>query len=389
MILSVPTTWENSYLSRLKNYPEVGWLYGSLPTEIIGSGRQTALLPAVVREGASEHIRQAHRLGFKFNYLLNTSCLGNREYTGDFHRAMLRYMEWIAGQNPDMITVTLPFIAQIIKKQFPSLKISVSKYANVDSLEKAKYWEDLGADEITIPDDNLNRDFKMLRLLRENLRCGMQVFTNLACLMGCPFAQHHANLTSHGAQRHEETDGVYLDYCLANCKSIRVRRPVEIIKSGWIRPEDLHHYEELGYTKFKLVDRSLTSRGLLKRVKAYSERKYTGNLADIICLHTKRTEHRFAAAGLEAKEPAIKEKLRLMGDAIFAAERICIDNQKLDGFLDGIKKIDCRYLSCDRCGYCERYAQKAISFSGPDREEATRRTDLFLEKMITSEIFQS
>ena len=38
-----------------------------------------------------------------------------------------------------MITVTLPFITQIIKKQFPSLKISVSKYANVDSLEKAKY----------------------------------------------------------------------------------------------------------------------------------------------------------------------------------------------------------------------------------------------------------
>ena len=77
-----------------------------------------------------------------------------------------------------------------------------------------------------------------------------------------------------------------------------------------------------------------------------------------------------------------------MGDAIFAAERICIDNQKLEGFIDGIKKIDCRYLSCDRCGYCERYAQKAISFSRPDQEEATRRTDLFLEKMVTSEIFQ-
>jgi collagenase-like PrtC family protease len=388
MILSVPTTWENNYLSRLKKYPEVGWLYGSLPTEIVGSGRQTALLPAVDREGASEHIRQAHRLGFKFNYLINTSCLGNREYTGDFHRPMLKYMEWIAEQKPDLVTVTLPFIAQIIKKQFSSLKISVSKYANVDSLEKAKFWEDLGADEITIPDDNLNRDFKMLRLMRENLSCGMQVFTNLACLLGCPFANHHANLTSHGAQRHEQADGVYLEYCLANCKSIRVRRPVEIIKSGWIRPEDLHHYEELGISKFKLVDRSLTSRGLLKRVKAYSERKYVGNLADIICLHTKRTEHRFAAASLEAKDPTIREKLRLMGDAIFAAERIRIDNQKLDGFLEGIKKIDCRYLSCDRCAYCERFAKKAISFSGPDREEANRRTDLFLDKMTTSELFQ-
>ncbi len=388
MSLSVPTTWENDYLVRVKKYPQVGWLFGSLPTEVVGSGRQTSLLPAVNRDGAAEHIRQAQRLGLKFNYLINTSCLGNREYTKNFHPAMLKYIEWVAEQNPDLVTVTLPFIAQIIKKQFPSLKISVSKYANVDSLAKAKFWEDLGADEITIPDDNLNRDFKMLRLMRENLSCGFQVFTNLACLRGCPFAQHHANLTSHGAQRHEETDGVYLDYCLANCKNIRVRRPVEIIKSGWIRPEDLHHYEELGFTKFKLVDRSLTPRGLLKRIKAYSERKYEGNLADIICLHTRKTEHRFASAGLEAKEPGIKEKLRLMGDAIFAAEKIHIDNQKLDGFLDGIKKIDCHYVSCDRCGYCERYAQQAITFSASDKKEALRRSDLFLQKMTSSEIFE-
>jgi collagenase-like PrtC family protease len=388
MILSVPTTWEESYLVRLKEYPEVGWLYGSLPTEIVGSGRQAALLPAVNRDAAAGHIRQAQRLGFKFNYLLNTSCLGNREYTGDFHRAMLRYIEWVAEQNPDMITVTLPFIAQIIKNQFPSLKISVSKYANVDSLEKAKFWEELGADEITIPDDSLSRDFRMLRLMRKNLRCGIQIFANLACLRGCPFANHHANLASHGAQLHEEAGGVYLEYCLANCKNIRVRRPVEIIKSGWIRPEDLHHYEEIGIAKFKLVDRSLTSRALLRRVKAYSERTYTGNLADIICLHTKRSEHRFAAGRLEAKEEGLREKLRLMGDAIFAAEKIYIDNQKLDGFVDGIKKINCRYVSCDRCGYCERYAEKAITFSLLDQEEAIRRSDLFLSKMTSSEIFQ-
>jgi len=386
MILSVPTTWEDNYLVRLKEYPPVGWLYGSLPTEIVGSGRQTALLPAIDRERATEHIREAHRLGFKFNYLLNTSCLGNREYTRDFHRMLLKYIEWVAEQEPDMVTVTLPFLAQIIKRQFSPLKISVSKYANVNSLQKAKFWEDLGADEITVPDDDLNRDFKMLRLLRENLYCGMQVFTNLACLTGCPFANHHANLT-HGAQRHEEAGGVYLEYCLANCKSIRVRSPVEIVKSGWIRPEDLGHYEEIGIDKFKLVDRSLTARALLKRVKAYSERKYTGNLADIICLHTKRTEHRFAAASLEAREPGIRENLRLMGDAIFAAEKIYIDNQKLDGFLGGIKKIDCRYVSCDRCGYCERYAQKAVRFSSSDQEDAIRRSDLFLEKMTSSEIF--
>ncbi len=257
----------------------------------------------------------------------------------------------------------------------------------MDSLEKAKFWEDLGADEVVIPDDGPSRDFKMLRLMRQNLACEIRVFVNLACLRGCPFAPYHANLASHGSQCQEEAGGFYVDSCLVNCKNIRVKNPVEIIKSGWIRPEDLHHYEEMGITKFKLVDRSLTARGLLKRVKAYSERKYEGNLADILCLHTRRTEHRFLP-GAKAMGPAARDNLRQMGDAIFAAEKISIDNQKLDGFLNGLKKIDCRYLSCDQCGYCERFAAKAITIAPEDKEEAVRRSDLFLEKITSSELFQ-
>lgn len=387
MILSVPTTWEDDYLLRLKEYPAAGWVYGSLPAEVVGSGRQATLLPTVDRERGAEHIKQARRLGLKFNYLINTACLGNREYTGDFHGAMLKYIEWVAEQAPDMVTVTIPFIAQIVKKQFPALKLCAGKYANVDSLEKAKFWEDLGADEVVIPDDGPGRDFKLLRLMRQNLRCEIQVFANLACMRGCPFAHYHANLASHGSQRHEEAGGVYVDSCLVNCKNIRVRNPVEIIKSGWVRPEDLHHYEAIGITKFKLVDRSLKARGLLKRVKAYSERKYEGNLADIICLHTRRTEHRFMP-GAKSMDPDARETLRQMGDAIFAAEKIYIDNRKLDGFFDGLKKIDCRYTSCEKCGYCERFAKKAITISPEDSEEAIRRSNLFLNKITTSELFQ-
>ncbi len=387
MILSVPTTWEDDYLFRLKEYPSVGWVYGSVPTEVVGSGRQASLLPTVERDQATDHIKQAQRLGLKFNYLVNTACLGNREYRGDFHGAITKYLEWVAEQAPDRVTVTIPFIAQIIIKQFPTLKVCVGKYANVDSLEKARFWEDLGVDEIVIPDDGPSRDFKLLRLMRQNLHCEIQVFANLACLRGCPFAHYHANLASHGSQPHEEAGGIYVDSCLVNCKNIRVKSPVEIIKSGWIRPEDLHHYEEIGISKFKLVDRSLTARGLLKRIKAYSERKYQGNLADIICLHTRRSEHRFLP-GARAMDRNARENLRQMGDAIFAAEKTFIDNQKLDGFFNGLKKIDCRYVSCDKCGYCERFAQKAITIAPDDRDEAVRRSDLFLEKITSSEMFQ-
>ena len=87
-------------------------------------------------------------------------------------------------------------------------------------------------------------------------------------------------------------------------------------------------------------------------------------------------------------DPTARENLRQMGDAIFAAEKTFIDNQKLEGFFNGLKKIDCRYVACEKCGYCERFAQKAITISASDRAEAIRRSDLFLGKLTSSELFQ-
>jgi glycine betaine catabolism B len=55
-----------------------------------------------------------------------------------------------------------------------------------------------------------------------------------------------------------------------------------IIKSAWIRPEDLPAYEAMGYTTFKLLERGIPSAELLRRVKAYSERRFDGNLAELL-----------------------------------------------------------------------------------------------------------
>jgi len=47
-------------------------------------------------------------------------------------------------------------------------------------------------------------------------------------------------------------------------------------------PEDLHYYEKLGYETFKIVERNTPTQILLERVKAYSERRYDGNLLDLV-----------------------------------------------------------------------------------------------------------
>jgi len=44
----------------------------------------------------------------------------------------------------------------------------------------------------------------------------------------------------------------------------------------------LTHYEEIGIKSFKIGGRRLPTAKILESVKAYSEKKYYGNLADII-----------------------------------------------------------------------------------------------------------
>ena len=53
--------------------------------------------------------------------------------------------------------------------------------------------------------------------------------------------------------------------------------------SDWVRPEDVHHYEELcnktgKNLTLKLTDRARTTDWLTEVVKAYAEKSYNGNL---------------------------------------------------------------------------------------------------------------
>ena len=40
------------------------------------------------------------------------------------------------------------------------------------------------------------------------------------------------------------------------CLDYRLREPVNYVRANWIRPEDLHHYESLGFHNFKIVERN-------------------------------------------------------------------------------------------------------------------------------------
>lgn len=48
---------------------------------------------------------------------------------------------------------------------------------------------------------------------------------------------------------------------------------------------------------------------------------------------------------------------------------VYIDNGALDGFLAGMKGINCREMDCSTCGYCAGWTQKAVRVDEKYRDE--------------------
>ncbi|MEK7485680.1 MAG: U32 family peptidase [Planctomycetota bacterium] len=386
MLFSVATNFEEDLVSKIKEYP-VDELYGKLSSDIVGGGRSSYMLAPLSKKKLIHHIAVARKCNIGFNYLLNAACLDNIEITRKGQKKIRKLLDWIVDTGANAVTVTNSLLLRMLKKDYPQLKVRISVFVGIDHLQKAKYWEDLGADTICLDSLTVNREFKTLKLLRKALHCELELLVNNNCLQSCSMSQTHMNLLAHSSQSTHQNKGFVIDHCLLECSKMKVKEPVNYIRSDWIRPEDLKYYEELGFHRFKIVERNLPTPIMVKRVKAYSEQNYEGNLIDLIQPygHTKNeTPQKYKAHHLLWKffflfKP-FKVNLRKLDLFRQLAETkgmltdlqgeppVVIDNKKLDGFLERFMKLGCRDVNCDDCQHCHSYAKQAITINPNYRE---------------------
>lgn len=149
MSLAIPTNWDDGLISGLPR-DKVLEVYGKLAADFVGGGRASFILPPVSRKKVAVHIAKIHKHGFKFNYLLNAVCMGNRELERQGQQKIISLVDWLVKAEVDLVTVSVPFMFRLIKDNFPSLKINVSVQANVNSVKEAMAWDELGANKITL-----------------------------------------------------------------------------------------------------------------------------------------------------------------------------------------------------------------------------------------------
>ena len=388
MKIRLGSNWDITSLDALKG-TSVDALFGKLPFDVVGGARPGFVLPQVDRNYVGRYIKACHERGLEFSYLLNAPCLGNLQYSKKGYGQLIELLEWIDQSRADAVTIGLPYLIDLVRKRFPRLKVKVSTTARVNTVRKALQYEDMGVEEIII-DEHINREFKTLEAIRKAVKCNLELIVNNICLWQCPYNYEHVNHDGHASREGEEEDYCYLQYPGYLCLYRKLTDPVELLKSPWIRPEDIPHYEGIGYEHFKITERFKKTSLLLEHVKAYENRRYDGNLLDLFTLPRKGA---FTPVHLEY---FIKpEHVNIMKiselEKVFdleVRELIQMDNRKLDGFIEFFKKNDCNQTTCSACRYCETVFKRVAVVNEEGVKKASRRVRDFSDKLLTGEIFE-
>ena len=358
--LSVPASWEPAELDGLlqinQEYRSVFEVFGSLRRSAAGSAHSTASIRGRchTRGEVESFVRAIQAKGIRFNYVLNASCLGNMEYSKTQRAKLVEELEWIVAIS-DSVTVAIPYLIELLKKRFP-IEIVVSVVAGINTVRQAKFYEELGADRLTL-DISVNRNFSLLEAVREAVGCEIELLVNDGCLLHCPYRNYHYNIGSHASQ---ECDIFYMEYPVLKCLLHRLRDPVEFLKMPWIRPEDLETYSAYA-SVFKIAGREKPTDWILNCVRAYSEGRYKANLLDLITF-VSAGSHEFSAA--------------MAGDA----PTIYIDNAELNGFLDHFKRTPC--LDCETCRYCETVAARVLKANDAEVNRQVHALERFLPYVL-------
>lgn len=386
-MFSVATNFDPLLLPQIKDF-NVYEVYGKLTKDIIGGCRPTVVLGNIDRKKLEKEISTAHSYGIEFNYILNSSCLNNIEYSRYGVREINKLLDYLCQLKVDTVTVTIPYLAKYIRTNFPKLKISVSTLSGVDNIKKYELWQDLGADSINLA-VSVNRNFELLAQLNKRAKCKTKIMVNQCCELDCIYYNYHTNINSHQTQK---LFGFPLDFCSFNCKYRRTKDVSQLLSSPWIRPEDLEIYEKYGIKLFKIVQRQDPTEKLVRSTKAYFQRKYDGNLLDImnfvynqnVSFWRDFSVAKYFKYALYLFKPwsvnlfKVYKLSKLLDDDY----ELFIDNKKLQGFLERFLKNPCNISSCASCDYCKKYTDLAISFNTQKREKLLKNYEDIIDLFV-------
>jgi collagenase-like PrtC family protease len=268
-------------------------------------------------------------MGIKLDLLFNANCYGGKAVSVFLENrvcSVIDHLNDTAG-GIDAVTTTSPAIAHTVRTHFPDIDVRASVNMRIGTVKGMEYIAHL-FDSFYVQRE-YNRDIAHIKeLLAWAEANGKNLFmlANSGCMNFCSGQTFHDNMVAH-EQEIDETENTkgWIPHMCWNFLKERDNW-VSVLENSWIRPEDLHHYDNL-FPVVKLATRMHAYPAMV--IKAYVEREFKGNLLDL-----------FEPGYGPAFAPYI------------------IDNTKFSE--DWFEKTSSCSKACHECGYCKEVLDKVL-----------------------------
>ncbi len=283
---SIPANFQEATIEEIgkhnKNWDfPVKEVYGSLNPSIFGSGRSDSYIRSIDYNSLEKYVAACKKNEIDFNYTLNFTCDSNLEFRPHGKRKVIKFLRKLNSLGVGRFTTALPSILDLLNEYVPDAKVSISVVSDVDSLIRLNAFQASSVQRIMLPEFMNRKLARLERLIAQGRRVGVNFGTivNSTCLIDCPFRNFHYIFSSHksGGKLYHP-----VDYWATRCTLTKINDPVEILKMGWIRPEDIDYYAKMGIDVFKIAGREMKKANFIKTVDIYNQRSFDGNLWELL-----------------------------------------------------------------------------------------------------------
>ncbi|HIJ90462.1 MAG: hypothetical protein OEV89_06805 [Desulfobulbaceae bacterium] len=340
LLLDVPFLPDPHYVEFLAELqPALHSVHFSLFLDILPDGRhRSGDIPTFAELAAA-----LSRLPTPKKYGLLNSRFHHPHLYGDktaLHRIIKSLDTLVTAGTLHGITIVDFYLLQAISDTSPEVASQLEAVPGVncmlDSFDRIQaYCRAISRTHFKLPaklnlDRGLNRRIAKLKEISAACRrhlpgVKLTLLANEGCLDLCPFKlTHDAQIAfANSGLTSNQTHAVNQDL---GCIRELTAHPAELFKSPFIRPEDLHHYEGVAEV-IKLCGRTLGLGFLQRVVRGYADRRYAGNLLDL----------------MDAME--------------WLAKRLHVANGELPAdFWDRLTSCD---KNCQACTYCRELLEKS------------------------------
>ena len=288
--------------------------------------------------------------GVKLDLLVNAMCYGERIGSGELRiqtTNIIRHLDKL-GLYPEIVTTTSPYVAKLCKVDFPDIEVRASVNMELRNTAALEHLAPL-FDSYYICRD-VQRDLPTFHRMADWCRDHgkkLCMLVNSGCLRNCPWHVFHDLLVSHKDIANLIQDMENQNEDLLCNRLFDTQHLPEFLRSGWIRPEDIHVFEP------KLETIKLSTRKVkypFEIIEAYMNGSYDGNLLRLIDPY-----HGYS----------------------FRPNRIDNKSFPADWVTSGIagKCAD----NCVHCGKCEQILEQVLKY---DVNPATRASDFSVGKLV-------